>query len=221
MGILKNRYRAFVKKACMRTTLTRGDLRDSILDGVDRLLARFGYRKMTMDDVAREAGVARRTIYLYFRSKEEVALSSIDRVVARLLARLREIAGSPGPTDARLREMLVTRILFRFDSVQDYYQSFDELFAELRPIYLSRREEYFAAEAAVFAEVLAEGIGRGVFTCDDVSQTSRDLLRATNSLLPYSLSARELEARADVEATVMRLAGLLLDGLRRREADAG
>jgi AcrR family transcriptional regulator len=205
----------------MRTTSSRGDLREAILDAVDRLLARFGYRKMTMDDVAREAGVAKRTIYLHFSGKEEVAISSIDRVVARLLARLRAVAGSPAPEDARLREMLVTRILFRFDSVQDYYQSFDELFAELRPVYLARREQYFAAEAAVFAEVLAEGDKRGVLTCDDVSRTSRDLLWATNSLLPYSLSARELGSRADVEATVTRIAVLLLDGLRRREPRNG
>lgn len=200
----------------MRTTLTRTDLPDAILDAVDRLLARFGYRKMTMDDLAREAGIAKRTIYLHFPSKEEVALSSIDRVIARLLERLRQIAAMPSPADRRLREMLVARILFRFDSVQDYYQSFDEMFAELRPRYLARRERYFAAEAALFAEVLAEGVERGVLTCDDVSQTSRALLAATNSLLPYSLSARELGARADVEATVARIAGLLLDGLRRR-----
>jgi len=200
----------------MRTTLTRADLREAILDAVDRLLARFGYRKMTMDDLAREVGIAKRTIYLYFPSKEEVALSSIDRVIARLLERLRAITGKPSPADLRLREMLIARILFRFDSVQDFYESFDEMFAELRPAYLARRERYFAAEAALFAEVLAEGDRRGVFTCVDVSRTSRALLTATNALLPYSLSARELGARADVEAAVTQIADLLLDGLRRR-----
>jgi AcrR family transcriptional regulator len=201
----------------MRTTLSRNDLQDTILDAVDRLLARFGYRKMTMEDVAREAGIAKRTIYLHFPSKEEVALSSIDRVIALLLERLQSLAAAPSPADLRLQEMLVARILFRFDSVQDYYQSFDEMFAELRPKYLARREQYFAAEAALFAAVLAEGVRRGVFTCDDVSRTSLDLLSATNSLLPYSLSAREMGARADVEATVTRIAGLLLVGLQRRD----
>jgi AcrR family transcriptional regulator len=205
----------------MRTTLSRSDLRDAILDAADRLLARFGYRKMTMDDLARETGIAKRTIYLHFRSKEEVALSSIDRVIACLLDHLRAIAAKPSPADARLREMLVARILFRFDSVQDYYQSFDELFAALRPAYLGRREQYFAAEAALFAEVVAEGCRRGVLTCDDVSQASRALLWATNSLLPYSLSARELGARSVVEATVTRIARLLLEGLCRRETTPG
>ena len=57
---------------------SRRDLRDITLDAVDTLLARYGYQKMTMDDIAREAGISKRTIYLHFVSKEEVALSSIE-----------------------------------------------------------------------------------------------------------------------------------------------
>ena len=49
----------------------------------------LGYRKMTMEDVAKEAGIGKRTIYVHFPSKEEVALASIDRVVDRLTSRLR------------------------------------------------------------------------------------------------------------------------------------
>jgi AcrR family transcriptional regulator len=141
----------------LRDTPGRTDLREVILDAADGLLARLGYRKMTIDDLARAAGVARRTIYLHFSSKEQVALSSIDRVVERLLEELRAVAGNDEPPGHRLREMLRTRILFRFDSVRAYYGSFDELFAALRPAYLARRERYFAAEAEIFAQVLAEG----------------------------------------------------------------
>jgi AcrR family transcriptional regulator len=40
----------------MRQIAQRQDIRDLILDGVDILLARYGYRKMTMEDLAREVG---------------------------------------------------------------------------------------------------------------------------------------------------------------------
>jgi AcrR family transcriptional regulator len=202
----------------MQNSVLRGETRDLILDATERLLARYGYRKMTMDDLAQEAGVAKRTIYLHFPGKEEVALCSIDRVVARLLAQLRSIARQDAPPDRRLREMLWTRVLFRFDSVQDYYQSFNEMFAALRPAYLARRERYFQAEAEIFADILREGCAAGVFACDAPIQTAHALLVATNALLPFSLSPRELGARADIEASVMQIADLLLDGLRRRTA---
>src|SRR5690606_6409338 len=44
----------------------KGETREAILDATDRLLATRGFRKLTMDDIAAEAGVSRRTIYMYF-----------------------------------------------------------------------------------------------------------------------------------------------------------
>src|SRR5690242_21933519 len=95
-------------------------VKDAILDATDRLLARFGYRKMTVEDIAAEAGIGKGTIYLHFTSKEEVVLSHIDRIVDRLNSRLQEIAGSDAPAAHRLHLMLLTRVLFRFDSIQHY-----------------------------------------------------------------------------------------------------
>ena len=199
---------------------TTGEMRDLILDAAERLLARFGYAKTTMEDIAQEAGIGKRTIYLHFPGKEEVALSSIDRIVERLLERLAAIARDDASPETRLRRMLLTRVLFRFDSVHDYYQSVDDLLRAVRPAYLLRRERYFDAEARVFAEALREGEASGAFAgVGDAFATAHALLLATNALLPHSLSARELGKREEVEAKAARIADLLLDGLRRRPGD--
>ncbi|HLK55027.1 MAG TPA: TetR/AcrR family transcriptional regulator [Chthonomonadaceae bacterium] len=195
--------------------MLRKDVREVILNAVDRLLARYGYQKMTMDDIAREAGISKRTIYLNFANKEEVALSSIDRVASRLQTQLTTIVQTMDTPDAKLRQMLVTRVLFRFDSVQAYYQSFDDLFAALRPAYLARRERYFAMEADLLMQVLDEGRQGGVLVVKDTLVTAQTMLLATNSLLPYSLSLRELGARDEIARKVGALADLLLDGVRR------
>jgi len=57
------------RESLMRTTLAPADVRDAILDAAERLLARYGYRKMTMDDLASEAGIGKGTTYLHFPSK--------------------------------------------------------------------------------------------------------------------------------------------------------
>ena len=192
-------------------------VKDAILDATDRLLARFGYRKMTVEDIAVEAGIGKGSIYLHFSSKEEVVLSHIDRIVDRLLERLKEIAHSDATAAERLRLMLLTRVLFRFDSIQHYTQSLNDLLAALRPGLLRRRAEYFETEARIFAEVLTAGREAGEFSFDDDNATAHALLQATNGLLPYSLSTTELGERKEVEQRASDVANLMLRGLIARK----
>jgi AcrR family transcriptional regulator len=188
-------------------------MRDRILDAAERLLGRLGYQKMTIDDIAAEAKIGRRTIYLSFSSKEELALATIDRIVERLLERLNRHAAAPVPWQERLRRMLVERVLFRFDSVREYYHSIDEIFRSRRETYMSRRAQYFASEVQTFSRVLAEASEDGLLRIDDLEGTAESLLFATNALLPSALSTRELGARSQVAARVSRIADLLIRGL--------
>ena len=193
-------------------------IRDAILDATDNLLARYGYKKMTVDDLAQEVGIGKGTIYLHFSSKEEVVLSHIDRVIDRMRERLTVIARSDASSAERLRLMLIERVLFRFDAVQQYSRSLDDLLSSLRSKLLARRKRYFEEEALIFAEVLKDGKQNGEFDFQDAITTAHTLLMATNSLLPYSLSTRELGERGDVEVKVSHIADLLLSGLLFRKS---
>lgn len=201
----------------MAAIAPKESVRESILDATDRLLARFGYRKMTVEDIAAEAGIGKGTIYLHFNSKEEVVLSHVDRIVDRLKQQhLAVIARSNHTALERIRQMLLARVLFRFDSIQHYTQSLNDLLAALRPGLLARRARYFEDEARIFAEVLAEGRASGEFEIENEMAAARALLEATNGLLPYSLSTTELGEREEVERRTSAIADLLLRGLLSR-----
>ena len=194
----------------------RDEIRESILDAVDRLLERSGYKKMKIDDIAEEVGIGKGTIYLHFRSKEDVALAHIDRIVQRLLVQLNEIAESNANPVTKLRAMLIARVMTRFDSVQHYPESINDLLADLRANLLARRESHFDDEATVFGRVLEEGKQQKAFDLKNPIATGHSLLLATNSLLPYSLSVQELGDRHEIEEKIERIADLLLEGLVRR-----
>ena len=200
----------------MRDTVRQKTNRDAILDATDRLLGTNGYKKMTIDDLAREVGIGKGSVYLHFESKEEIALSHIDRIIERLKKRLVEIAESRGPCEKRLRAMLVERVMFRIDSVQHYSQSLNELLAHLRPKLLERRKRYFEEEARIFAKLLDEAARSGAFDLKKPTAAAQALLDATNAFLPYSLSVNELGERAEMERKVNRVADMLINGLIKR-----
>lgn len=192
------------------------EVREALLDATDRLLSERGYQKMTIDDLAREVGIGKGSVYLHFSSKEEIALSHIDRIVERLKDRLKIIAEKEISQTEKLREMILMRVLFRFDSVQHYTQSLNDLLSSLRPKLLARRENYFAEEAAIFAGVIERGQSNGEFAGGNSNEIADTFLLATNSLLPFSLTTEELGAREDIEAKTARVAELLIKGILKK-----
>lgn len=187
--------------------------RDAILEATDRLLARYGYKKMTIDDLANEVGIGKGSVYLHFSSKEEIALSHIDGIIEKLKANLCAVAAKNLSVDVRLREMLLERVLYRFDSVQHYSQSLNELLATLRSKLLERRKRYFAEEARIFADIISEGQKAKVFRKGDPLDVAITFLSATNALLPYSLSAIELGDRVEVADRTRKTADVLIRGI--------
>ena len=188
--------------------------REAILDATDRLLARYGFRKMTIDDLAKEVGIGKGSVYLHFPSKEEIALSHIDRVIDRLKGRMYSIAHGRSSVVDKLKAILIERVTYRFDSVQNYTQSLDELLSSLRASLLERRKRYFAEEARILSDVVTEGQESNVFRAGDPFDIALTLVSATNSLLPYSLSALELGDRKVVAQRAAKTADLLISGLK-------
>jgi AcrR family transcriptional regulator len=186
---------------------------EKILDATERLLARYGYRKMTVDDIATETGIGKGTIYLSFKSKEEVVLSTVDRIVDRVCESMESIGRGGGDVMARLNDMLVARVLIRFESVSAYSESLNDLLSAVRPGLLQRRELHFEREAKVLTAVLREGQKRGAIVPGSPARMARTLILATNSLLPYSLSPKELGDIRQVRKDAAEIAGLLTRAL--------
>jgi AcrR family transcriptional regulator len=187
-------------------------MRSRILDAADRLLVRHGFRRMTIDGIAGEAGIGKGSVYLHFKSKEDVALSCIDRMADAVTARLEAIASAGAPAADRLRDMLRARVLDRFDYARRHAASIDEKLAVMRQALLERRATHFEAEAAALDRVVAEGQSAGTLG-NGVAHPGRALVTATNALLPYSLSVRELGQRAALARRTDEVVGLLLAGL--------
>ena len=203
-----------MREAVTRAATPKIDVREAILDAADRLLARYGYKKMTVDDLAADAGIGKGSVYLHFASKEDVVISHVDRIVDRLCVRMEQIAGRDEAAAVRLKAMLIERVVFRLKAVQHYTEALNDVAAGIRPKLLERRAEHFAREARLLQRVLTEGRRNGELGDAGPATTARALIEATNALLPYSLSPQELGDVADVRRRVAIIADLLVGGLR-------
>lgn len=67
-----------------------------LLQGVVRLFMRLGIKSVNMDDVARELGVSKKTLYKHVRDKRDLVSQALDAMIAENAAMLQEIAHAPG-----------------------------------------------------------------------------------------------------------------------------
>ncbi len=200
----------------------RYDTHEAILDAAQRLLTRYGYGKMTMSDLAQEAGIGVGTTYLHFPGKAQVALAVVTRENLRVVAEQRKIAASSAPVTSRLRDVLTIRVLMRFERLRQQKHSL----AELKPAIQQQKglAEQAAAwreqEAQIVVALLREGAEHGEFEISDAESTAGAMLWATEALLPRNLRQQDLEPPYLVPERAHGIVALLLRAVERREPGA-
>ncbi|MCX6236804.1 MAG: TetR/AcrR family transcriptional regulator [Bacteroidia bacterium] len=149
----------------------RDTTRHTILTVARNVFAHRGADNTTMDDLAKASGLGRRTIYTYFKSREELYLEVINREIDIILKQLNRVAGmkiSP--------EKKIVRFMFNHMKTIENLSRKDRL---LRIEFLNRSEkiENFRKvidihEKECLASVLQEGTQSGVFLVDDYENTA-------------------------------------------------
>jgi TetR/AcrR family fatty acid metabolism transcriptional regulator len=141
------------------------DKRTAILRAAIRVFANNGYFNSKVADIAREAGVADGTVYLYFRSKEEILHSIFDRSMEEAIAEGRKQLDALADPREKLRRIAFLH-LERLGADRDLAVVFQ---VELRGS-TKFMEEFsatgFADYLALIRTTFEEGQRAGVFRSD-------------------------------------------------------
>jgi TetR/AcrR family transcriptional regulator, regulator of autoinduction and epiphytic fitness len=195
---------------------SRGDTesrRAAILDAALRVFGQYGYRRTSMDDIAREAEIGKGTIYLSFASKEEVFRALSQRLAERMLAGAEEASRAPGTTADKLAAMHAAWFGTYAETVRHSPHAAELLDAK------HRLSADLIAEAAsryrrLVRDVLAEAAAAGELDLEAAGLTAD----ATAELL--IASARGLESSAASPAAYRRyldaLVRVMIAGLSSR-----
>jgi TetR/AcrR family fatty acid metabolism transcriptional regulator len=191
------------------------DKHEQIIEAAVRVFARNGYYNSRVSDIAREAGVASGTIYLYFKTKDEILVTLFREKMAAWVSYVREaIAGEPDPV-SKLRRL----VALHFSVLEK-----DPALAEVVQVELRQGHKFFrgasAHEVSAYFEligaVLEEGQAAGVFRDDvPVKVATKVLFGAMDQLATsWVLGKRKhrLTDAAEAVATVF-LRGVTVDGV--------
>jgi AcrR family transcriptional regulator len=83
---------------------------NEILDAARRIFAKKGFADATMDEIAATSGLAKGTLYLYFKSKRDVYLRTLQHGTAELLERVTANMHGVTGVRAKLRANITTRL---------------------------------------------------------------------------------------------------------------
>lgn len=89
----------------------RGKKRLRIIEAATALFVAHGYRKTNIDEIARAAGIAKGTVYLYFATKVDILIATIAREKQRLFALVDGIFTPEAPPRERLRRWIEAAVL--------------------------------------------------------------------------------------------------------------
>ena len=144
----------------------RAAKRERILDAAALEIARHGYYGTTVATIAGRAGVADGTIYLYFKSKEEILVSIFERAMGQFIAQARDIVddAAAGAEDKlrRLIALHLTLLGADRDLAVIFQVEFRHTLHVLELLSRSRLQEYLA----LIARIVDEGKRDRVFRAD-------------------------------------------------------
>lgn len=196
-------------------TTPKVDKRQAILQASWRLIRHYGYAKTTITDIAREAGIGKGTVYLYFRSKDEIMLALADVTNERITRDLVRIAAGEEPAADRLRKCLLHRVMKIYDLVSRHPHG-EDVITPIKPEIVKRVERHVRSQGAILEGILADGTAAGEFTVEHPDQTGQLLADLFELLTPPYYRFR---TRKDLEHFASRVVDLMMAGIRSKEKE--
>ncbi len=188
--------------------------RAKLVDVARQLFAKVGVENTTMNDIALASKKGRRTLYTYFKSKDDIYWAVVESELDMLSDMIKRVAEKEISPDEKILEMIFTRL----DAVKEVVYRNGTLRANFfRDIWQVEkiRKRFDAREIQLFKTVLLEGQEKGVFCIDDVDMLAAVVHYCVKGIeVPYIRGT--IGANLDDETSKKYVANIVLGALQRR-----
>jgi AcrR family transcriptional regulator len=182
-----------------------------IVEAAVAVFSRLGFERARMEDVARESGLSKGTLYLYYESKDELIGALLESVFDWGMRDLKNALASGGSASERLRKIggLMSGEIEKLYILLPVWFEFYAVAARDEGV---RRfmKSYFEEYREILAEIVHDGIQRGEFRQVDVEEVTVTLVSLFEGVtLLWAFDPKTVPIGSQIEASVR----LLLEGL--------
>lgn len=188
--------------------------KNQILDAATTVFARLGFHHARMDDIVKESGLSKGTLYWYFKSKEDLIAAISQRLYTQELERLQRILVAEGPVSERLLLLARDRVA-SLERTSDLLPIFFEFYAAaVHQKWVHQTiSEYSRKFRELLEALIQQGIDSGEFRPVNAAETAISLASIFEGLtIHWLMDPRTVQWDNLSESSIP----LLLEGLKAR-----
>jgi AcrR family transcriptional regulator len=188
------------------------EIRSTIIQAARDIFSKYGFKKTTMDDIARGVRKGKSSIYYYFKSKEEVFEAVVETEISLLRNEIMIMLDKT--TDPQKKLVQYVKIRMKgFGELINFYNAFKDEYLEQLTFIEKIRKKYDNEEIGIISDILREGMDKSVFCVDNPDMSAMAIVMAMKGMefpLTIQLSPKALDK------SIEELMNLLFYGIVKR-----
>jgi AcrR family transcriptional regulator len=183
----------------------------SIQEATMRVIARKGMAAATMQEIAEAAGVAKGTIYLYFRDRDELVEKTFENAMTQLHARIDTALELDVPFEQKLRAMLAAVTGF-FGENREFFRLYISLRFPEGNAQQQRRQKrtcqpQYQTRVQRVADVLRQAMDRGEIAVTDPRRLALFIIEGSNAVILERVLSETAASDDDVDFLTRTILG--------------
>ena len=186
--------------------------KQDIIFAAQRLFSQFGLKKVTMEDIAREASASKVTVYRYYPDKQAAFEDVVQFEADQLYRAIREAVAAESTVEGKFRAHLVTKI-GTIRNLVNFYRVTRDSMNDHWPHIADAASRFMDQETRIVENILKLGNRTGELHVKPVKMTARVMTVSLKSLeFDWAMTSHDIP----LERFINRLMDMMLNGLRKR-----
>jgi AcrR family transcriptional regulator len=152
----------------MPVTIKEDDIQEQLINAAKQLFQLHGFRRVTIDDIAKAIGKARSSLYYYYKTKEEILDAVIAAEIRELMTAISGAVSQTQTTEEKMEAFFLTKLQVILEK-RGFFNALDEGLdtGELSGLQKTKfviQQQIWQPEEALLRRIITDGIMNGELT---------------------------------------------------------